>query len=88
MDNNPKNINTSGTLPSNFAEQANNEQKKHDMYKEVDPESADETSALGSAPEDVMDIDETATAMGISVDSAVGPTPLNLEADLSNDLNK
>lgn len=45
-----------------------NDDQKHTQALSADEEISDGASSLGSAPEDVEDIDETAKAMGLPTD--------------------
>ncbi|MBI2022837.1 hypothetical protein HYS97_03250 [Candidatus Daviesbacteria bacterium] len=65
---NKKNISGSGTLPSNFGAQADDDRLKHEDLKRMDEQIEAETGSLGSMPEEVMDIDETAKSVGLETD--------------------
>lgn len=53
-----------------------NDPKKHDDAKTADEEITDGASSLGSAPEDVEDIDKTLESVGLPNDDK-GPHELN-----------
>lgn len=55
-----------------------NDDQKHQQSNSADEEITDEASSLGSAPEDVEDIDETNKSVGLPTDEK-GLTELNSE---------
>ena len=55
-----------------------NDDQKHEQSDSADEEIVDGNSSLGSAPEDVEDIDETVESVGLSSDKD-GPKELNSE---------
>lgn len=77
-----QNISTSGMLPSNFADQADDNSDRHEVSKQSDEQVADETSALGSASEEPLDIDEAVENMGMRSDNQ-GPKQLKDTEELA-----
>ncbi len=93
-DRDQQNIVTSGSLPSDFGEQADDDQKRHDQATMgSDIEDYDQATAVGHAPEvevvEEKDTLETAQDMGLYEDAdEEHPKPLNIAEEIEKDEKK
>ena len=82
-DNDPKNISDSGTLPSNFSAQADDDQVKHQNADEND--QSGELDPLGEDQDNKpLDIDDEMSKLGLKNDDK-GPRDVTVSDDLDNE---